>query len=199
MHGHIRISLALAWAAASAHAQPNLLDNPGFDQDLSGWDIVQERPAVWDPEDAVALPDSGSARLTHDEPLGGGYLSILRQCVPIDGADQFRISGLMFNPPDQPISGSAAIQAIPTRFADCTGAVGFIYGPDDVSSSGNWQYREATFSTEHPTIDFQAIEIRLMVLKAQAVETPRVALFDEIELVSLTPQDAIFASGFEPK
>lgn len=190
------VALDLACAATGVSAQPNLLANPGFDADLGGWEIAFDRPAAWSPDDLLGDPQSGAALVTHDEPLAGGFLTILRQCVPIDGPGDFRIAGWVRNLPDQGVPGSAAIVVAPVRHADCTGGAGTANGTQAVSAS-NWQYRETTFSVSHDTVAYQAVEVRLAVLKAQAVVTPRAALFDEVELVSLAPVDAVFADGFD--
>lgn len=190
------IIAGLLAASSCLQAQPNLLVNPGFDVDLDGWEIAFGRPAVWDVEDVLSASDSGSALLTNVEPFAGGFLTILRQCVPIPGPGSYRIAGWVRNLPDQPVPGSASIIAQPARFADCTGGFANSFGTQAVTST-TWQYREAAFAVSHDVVPYAAIQVSLAVLKAQAVATPRSAWFDEIELVSLEPLDPIFANDFE--
>ena len=54
----ITTSLA-SWSIASAQ---NLIPNPGFDDDLSGWNFVEDE--VWTPDDATGQAGSGSAEIS---------------------------------------------------------------------------------------------------------------------------------------
>lgn len=188
--------LASLGVATGVSAQTNLLANPRFDADLGGWEMAFGRPSQWDAEDVFGDPLSGSALLSHEEAVAGGFLTILRQCVPIPGPGNFRIGGWIKNLPDQPVAGSAAITVAAARFADCTGGFGNATGPA-AASSPNWQYREWDFGVSHATIPYAAIMVNLAILKAQATTEPRRALFDDLELISLESPDPIYADGFD--
>jgi hypothetical protein len=200
IHPHLRLLQAFAalasLALAPAAGAQNLLDNPGFDVDLSGWEMLSGRPSSWMAEDVFGDPASGSVLITHDEASAGGYRIILRQCHPIAGPGNFRIRGYLRNLPDQPVPGNAAIIVAPARNADCTGGFGNSTGPAS-STGSNWQYREWDFVVSHATVAYQAIMVNLAILKTVAVSTPRSAMFDQIELLSLDLPDAIFLDGFE--
>ncbi|MCP3998239.1 MAG: hypothetical protein GY722_24730, partial [bacterium] len=74
----ILLSLGFFVPAGSLLAQPpNLLQNPGFDVDLSHW--TTEGSVVWSPVDADDDPDSGSALVD-----GGGGGSYIHQCVAVE-------------------------------------------------------------------------------------------------------------------
>jgi hypothetical protein len=177
------VGFALLIGAIAVHAHPNLLANPGFDSGLSGWSRYADRDATPDPEDGFGHPASGSARLTHDQAVTGNLI-ILQQCVPIAGPGTFRISGMTRNLPDQAVPGNASIVVQPARNADCTGGFGSPNGTATTTTT-TWQYRETDFTISHEVVQWQAIMVSLAVGKAQAVATPRVALFDNIALRSL--------------
>ncbi|HEV8238014.1 MAG TPA: hypothetical protein VGS57_01445 [Thermoanaerobaculia bacterium] len=89
---------------AGAQAQ-NLVSNPNFDHDLSGW-IVQEGAAVWSADDAAASAFSGSmdAMGTSDQPTRvrsncfaaspGNYLFELKHREP-NAADPFGVNAFL--------------------------------------------------------------------------------------------------------
>ena len=61
----LSVLLGLASAGAVA-ADENLVDNPGFDTDVSGWELTDDSaPATlsWAPDDASGAPDSGSIEI----------------------------------------------------------------------------------------------------------------------------------------
>jgi hypothetical protein len=60
---------------AGAHAQ-NLVTNPRFDHDLSGW-VIQQGSAVWSAQDAGASPFSGSLDAT---PVDGQHAAVRSHC-----------------------------------------------------------------------------------------------------------------------
>ncbi|MGE0639924.1 MAG: hypothetical protein AB7G12_08165 [Thermoanaerobaculia bacterium] len=77
--------LRLLWTVAILLATPvaaqNLIPNPGFDTDLSGW---TGGPAVWSPEDQSGDPGSGSARV--DVP-SGVLFALFSSCIPLVPGD----------------------------------------------------------------------------------------------------------------
>ena len=69
-------AVVLALGPGAAEAQ-NLLANPDFDTDVTGWSGV----GVWDPLDAFGSPSSGSATWINTQ-VGGGA-NYLGQCVEL--------------------------------------------------------------------------------------------------------------------
>ena len=74
------ISLVGALTASVASGQ-NLLANPDFDQDGSGWELFAGSGWSWQEIDEGACPASGSAQVASSPDLGP-EIAILRQCVP---------------------------------------------------------------------------------------------------------------------
>ena len=85
-------TLALALAAP---AGANVLVNPGFDGDLSGW-TVSLSGAAWDPLDVASSASSGSVVIA-------GAFGVASQCVPITGTS-YEAEASAFIPSTQPPS-----------------------------------------------------------------------------------------------
>ena len=81
----VPIALLLFGPAASLRGDgENMISNPGFTQDLSGWFADPEASATWSALDADGSSTSGSVLLTNvatDPP----HYAKLSQCVPVDG------------------------------------------------------------------------------------------------------------------
>src|SRR5262249_21006279 len=93
------LSLSAALPAPRAAGQ-NLLLNPGFDHDLSGWSIAVSPstppegagPFVsWRFEDAAGRSDSGSAHFALS--TGGTYEATLAQCVSVLAGRRYAFGG----------------------------------------------------------------------------------------------------------
>lgn len=76
----------------------NLLENPGFDTDLSSWQLTpgegSSGPAMWHAEDDHACPYSGSAELYH---FMYDASAIISQCVPVSDATMYNFGGAIFD------------------------------------------------------------------------------------------------------
>jgi hypothetical protein len=74
--------------APPAHAQPeNLLPNPDFDHDLSGWVPNVPELAFWHPIDVEGDPGSGSALLRR------GALLLTASGIPVVAGERYRLAG----------------------------------------------------------------------------------------------------------
>jgi hypothetical protein len=74
--------------APPAHGQSeNLLVNPDFDHDLSGWTPSAPEGAVWSAVDAAGDPASGSALLVRQ------YLLLTSAGIPVVAGDRYRLAG----------------------------------------------------------------------------------------------------------
>jgi hypothetical protein len=72
----------------------NLIKNPGFDTDLSGWTVTPNAGSVfWDPSDALNCPFSGRARLWWPEGAVGYEEGAPRisTCVPVKGSSSYNV------------------------------------------------------------------------------------------------------------
>lgn len=80
--------------AGAAPAAENLLENPGFDTDTSGWELTGDSaPATlsWAPDDAAGDPGSGSLEIRGDS---GGEDVRLFQCLgPLPPGSEVRMGG----------------------------------------------------------------------------------------------------------
>ena len=69
----------------------NLIKNPGFDTDLSGWTVTAGEGSVfWDPLDALDCPYSGRARISW---LEGPAIAVptISTCLPVQGGTAYNV------------------------------------------------------------------------------------------------------------
>lgn len=95
-------ALGLVLTAGSWSSAQNLLVNPNFDTDVSGWTTWGTDVAiVWNPEDAHGSPTSGSGEVINSH---AGSASGLRafQCVSVTGGAYYQLRGKLLIPPGQP-------------------------------------------------------------------------------------------------
>ena len=98
-------SLVAVLLPFTAGAQ-NMLTNPDFDTDTSGWGFF----ASWDPLDVAVLPTSGSATWINDSEGTGGALFVI-QCVDISLFNQeFLLSGHVFIPSGNTAAGYSLVR-----------------------------------------------------------------------------------------
>ena len=105
----LRLSLVLIMLCSSAAHGQNLLANPSFTSDFSGW-VNFVGDAVWDPLDANGSPSSGSALLTHDDTSTS--TQVLVQCLPVAANSTFNLSGRSYVPSGQGVSGWAMVRVL---------------------------------------------------------------------------------------
>ena len=82
-HARRVLGCALLFAMGGAYAQ-NLLQNPYFDDNLTGWQISPVSQVSWTP--LVDYPVSGSGTRGAMKLDGGAMPSLAFQCVPVDDA-----------------------------------------------------------------------------------------------------------------
>jgi hypothetical protein len=103
---------------ATPVAATNLLTNPGFASDLSGWSLgVNFVTAAWQPLDATGQSDSGSASVTIAAP---GITNGLQQCVPVTAGTSYDFGARIELPPGQPDATASAVLVWYTG-PSCTG------------------------------------------------------------------------------
>lgn len=180
----------LASACVSALAESNLLNNPGFASDLSGWANPFDRPAAWDLDDAMLSSDSGSALLGHADISNGAYSTVLSQCIPVNVPGDYMFGAWMRNLPDQPLLGSGIIFLRQYFDAACT-----IFATSQntgIATGTQWELRE---SFALILADTQSVRIDLSVGKPSGETALHQVLFDA---AFFEPYDPIFADGFDP-
>lgn len=127
----VPVLVALVLTAAGASAQ-NMLVNPDFDNDLSGWD----GPAMWDPADAYGSDSSGSATWINDYAAGGS--TIVRQCVNFtQWIEGFDLAAFAFIPSGQPGEGYTYLTVAFYSDSDC-GTYMTGRGSQSFSDFDNW-------------------------------------------------------------
>jgi len=113
-------------AAAQAPAGANLLVNPGFDRDLSGWTWTPSlypsfasASADWVPSDASGNSLSGGVRLQAGATVGSGKAA-MTQCAPVAGPSLVRFGAKFFMTRQDSIASAFATVSF-FRSTDCSG------------------------------------------------------------------------------
>jgi len=196
-NGRTRLFLCCLFTFMCSNALANELDNPGFDTNLSGWDIFPDRVAAWTDEDAKGDADSGSALMSHLSPSNGTVPLVLHQCIPATSGVEYEFGGDLMVLPDQP-SDTAAYVFIQTFLSDdCSGGSAQIA---QVSSTtiGEWMSLSSSI-TMGPGI--LSLRVGLGVFKPVGENAEARGLFDNISLI---PNDgsvinpAMSASWYNP-
>lgn len=169
---------ALLFAATPATAG-NLLTNPDFATDLSGWAFVGS--ATWDASDAFGQPGSGSAAGANQAVSPFTYTTqLVSSCLPVapgasfDGSFDYRV------PPGQ---GVTAVPSLEIAWYSAAGCGGGSYLSSNTLVSGGtadgaWHRAEATYSPIAPaTAAFAAVRVNLSKLEAGGTAS---AFYDNI-------------------
>jgi hypothetical protein len=171
--------LALAGPPGVAMASVNLIQNGGFDTDLSSWSNPNSFPAVWDPMDAIGAAGSGSARISNIvTPGNGGVLMVLHQCFPTDANTNVQFGGSVRIPAGQDERTAGYMVLFAMSEPNCSG--------DSIETSwlgGNaveaWTARAGSYTTPAGT---RGLRFSIGVLKDIGVTTLTTALFDDLFL-----------------
>ena len=184
----LRSALAFAFVlTVSSAAADNLLSNPEFDTDLSGWDSF----ASWSTEDWESSLSSGSATMTNSIPSTSS-VTVVKQCLtPATLANGYHLAGYILNPSGQSGEGYGKLTLSFFSAADCDDP-SFIIGYDtaSVQQTGTWEQVELTQATPA-----EAVSMKVYVFLQKIGEPGAVQLFTDHLL--LEPQAAIFLDGFE--
>ncbi|MDX1747330.1 MAG: carbohydrate binding domain-containing protein, partial [Halobacteriales archaeon] len=88
-------------------AQTNLLANPDFDVDLSGWGVTSssEAEAEWSGRDAQGDSHSGSMRARNMARTDFRSTFIASQCVTVDPGESYTFGGSVYAPEQQTFRG----------------------------------------------------------------------------------------------
>lgn len=168
----------------------NLILNPDFDHDLSGWTILFERPASWDPLDVADDPGSGSARIGHPSPGNNGTLLVLRQCILVAPNQPHAFGGWARLVPGHPEGVFARIVVQAYANGDCLGAPIGTAGNEWNADTAGWQPLIGSTTTGS---EAQSLSFSLGISKAVGVTEEVFAQFDGLYLFG----DPIFAADFE--
>lgn len=116
----------------------NLLQNAGFDTDLSLWIAVGATAPEWNPVDQLGDPTSGSALLVRTTAEPGGGMAI-GQCFPVTPGEiyVFGADGFIPDDPENP-TDSISTQIRYAPGPNCTGGLFGTEAGDFVSLKGSW-------------------------------------------------------------
>lgn len=146
-------------------AAQNLLSNPGFDSNLSGWtsDYGTLLIPTWSPVDALGKAGSGSvsARAVFD--AGSGVLPSLFQCVPVTAGNEYALGVRVQIPHGQSNTGIAQIRILFFDGANCTGTFISDNNPGTVSSPS--PRFTATGTPMSAPSGARSAQVQLLVLK----------------------------------
>jgi hypothetical protein len=115
--GTVHSSFGVALVRPVSGVSENLLFNPGFDTDLSGWGNLGF--TSWSSEDAGGSAASGSARL--DLSGADAYYAIQSNCVTALPGEEFFYSASYLIPFAQQATGEAILQVNWFSQGDCSG------------------------------------------------------------------------------
>ena len=184
-------SLALASSLASSNDE-NLLPNPSFDTDISGWSIntfVTEPNARWSDDDASGDAASGSAEVDFIGIGNNATQTGLFVCLPSAPGREYRFGGA--GKLKQETEGAiASIFLSPNDDEGCNNPV----GQSTLSYwSTDWEVKESTYITPEGTT-----HIRFMIGtgKWQGFDETLGSRFDDLFLIEVI-EDMVFEDRFE--
>ena len=135
----------------------NLVINPDFDNDLSGWDdMFLHVDAYWDQEDADNDLQSGSVNIIKS---GSGAEIIVFQCVPVEPDTVYSFGAFFKLFTTDGAAYDATIILYPKSSENCGGAPDGPAGVANVSMTGSWIMTSSTITTPSTAqrIDFRVI------------------------------------------
>jgi hypothetical protein len=134
----------LGMALSAPAAAQNLLQNPGFDTDLSGWTSSGTGTVTWDPTNSGAPGVSGSAWVATPE-AAGETTAHIEQCVAVADPDDHLLAAKVFRAQGAPVTVFGTV----VWFAEETCAT-FLDSTTPISlfavGVGAWQEPSATVS-----------------------------------------------------
>ncbi|HUP63827.1 MAG TPA: hypothetical protein VM557_00910, partial [Thermoanaerobaculia bacterium] len=143
----------------------NLLFNPGFNTDVSGWNGA----GSWVTSDANADPSSGSLSGTNIATFPDSSTEVAWQCVELTGASAYDLGGKIFIPAGQTETGTAFVNVSWNNAAGCAGDLISDVSAGTVSAIGSWR-ATSVFDLSTPTGALSA-RVRLFVTKNESTGT----------------------------
>lgn len=168
----------------------NLVSNPGFDTDITGWSTGETATVQWDCIDADGNPASGSALVTNLSTTANDATGARQYITGITGGEYYKIFADTLIPSGQSATGRANLLVQWYDQANCTGQVGLFSTPWVTDSTPDvWL---PTFGTALAPASAQCARLRLTVWKDQDSGTLD-AHFDNVGFA----KDQVFADSFE--
>jgi hypothetical protein len=146
----------LAASHAAAISAQNLVVNPNFDAGLSGWQAgTQEgETASWDSTmDAGGSTASGSAKGVFAFTVGGGFQTVVSQCLELTPGASYALSGKAFIHGGQTGATSAVLGVIRYIQPACSGPLppGNFMNTSEVTALDAWTPTAGTFTSFGPS------------------------------------------------
>lgn len=171
-------SALLLGLTLSVNAQENLLENPGFDTDFSGWGQYPGRIGDWSSEDADGSGSSGSALLGNEGTSDGVVPLVLHQCIAVEAGETYDFGGDVRVPAGQPAGTAAYIFAYPFTNSSCAGNLG-IFENTTGAADGSWSSASSSIT---PGAGVEAILFAIGVFKPNGETADAEAYFDNLYL-----------------
>jgi len=186
-----RVSAMFLTAVFVTHfASGQVVSNPEFDVDVTGWNPFPQASIVWSPLDALGSPSSGSGLVTNMSTTAMDATGV-RQCLDgISGLAEYLISANALVPGGQSETGYTYLLVQWYDGISCSGTqLGFGFSPGVSNPTADVWYRD--WETVEAPAAAQSARLALMVYKHQ--DTGMLdAHFDNVEFTEI-----IFVDGFE--
>ena len=170
------LAVSILLVAGPLGAQ-NLLPNPNFDTDLSGW--FPSSLGEWSSEDADSSPNSGSARVESGSFGNSGYYGP-SVCLPVDEGEAFLLAYEALVPADQTRTGAAWLEYGFYPTLGCGFDGGSITGDVlSVEQTGSWTAAQRMIEAPEGAV---AIDLILGNYVADDGEVPHVVFIDNVSL-----------------
>lgn len=168
----------------------NLVSNPDFEADVTGWTTDPAATVLWSPLDADGNPLSGSAVVTNLSTTAGDSTGA-RQCIEdIVGGEFYRVAAEILVPGGQAETGGANLLVQWYADSGCFSQLGGVLTPWVTDATPDvWLTSVDTFAAP---MGVQSARLRLSVAKDQVSGTLD-AHFDNVEFA----KEHLFGDGFE--
>ena len=166
--------VAFALVAGMPAGAQNLLQNPGFNEDLAGWSLIPGNGSIaWDGLDSNGSASSGSARVVTPSAEGETSSSI-QQCVAVTGGSDYSFSAKVFRPQGELVTVFGTV-----IWQEGAGCSSFLADDTPISlfppGSGEWEEVSGTVTAPGDA------ESALVRLRARREDTgAKVAHFDDV-------------------
>jgi hypothetical protein len=182
------LAITIVFPATQAWAQ-NLVMNPDFDTDVSGWITESTATIDWNPLDADNDPSSGSALVTNVSDTPGDSTGA-HQCIEgVTGEAFYHFSSDILLPGGHSETGYAGLFVQWNDEPGCSGYLGSEFSSDVSTATPDVWYRVTNIA--QAPMGTESARLRLSVRKFEDFGTLE-AHFDNVEF-----EELIFVNGFE--
>lgn len=192
----VAVFLACAGVGGSTPgaASTNLIDNPGFDEDVFGWlPFTTWSQLSWSPEDVLDSPTSGSALIvnTSAEPLASRWHEYVLECFAIDSNLTYQVGAWIWIPSGQATTGSAEMNVLWYSSGACSG-VPTLSRTWALRTPGDWEWVDDPALV--PPQDARSAQVGMIVFKDQPGGSFS-AHFDDVFFAPEPPVEALRAAA----